>query len=39
MLVDNMDIDVPVFVVKEAPYWVKPIKEFLINGTLPVDET
>ncbi|KAK1606979.1 hypothetical protein QYE76_030652 [Lolium multiflorum] len=38
MLVDSMDIDVPVFVVREAPSWVKPIKEFLINGTLPVDE-
>ncbi|KAK1607953.1 hypothetical protein QYE76_031626 [Lolium multiflorum] len=38
MLVDNMDIDMPVFVVREAPSWVKPIKEFLINGTLPVDE-
>ncbi|KAK1625910.1 hypothetical protein QYE76_000225 [Lolium multiflorum] len=37
-LVDNMDIDLPVFVVREAPSWVKPIKEFLINGTLPVDE-
>ncbi|KAK1618946.1 hypothetical protein QYE76_024463 [Lolium multiflorum] len=39
MLVDSMDIDVPVFVVRETPSWVKPIKEFLINGTLPVDET
>ncbi|KAK1603949.1 hypothetical protein QYE76_027622 [Lolium multiflorum] len=38
MLVDSMDIDVPVFLVREAPSWVKPIKEFLINGTLPVDE-
>ncbi|KAK1664535.1 hypothetical protein QYE76_052694 [Lolium multiflorum] len=38
MLVDSMDIDVPVFVVREAPSWVKPIKEFLINGTLSVDE-
>ncbi|KAK1649162.1 hypothetical protein QYE76_066967 [Lolium multiflorum] len=38
MLVDNMDIDMPVFVVREAPSWVKPIKEFLVNGTLPVDE-
>ncbi|KAK1605881.1 hypothetical protein QYE76_029554 [Lolium multiflorum] len=38
MLVDSMDIDMPVFVVREAPSWVKPIKEFLINGTLPVDE-
>ncbi|KAK1667110.1 hypothetical protein QYE76_055269 [Lolium multiflorum] len=37
MLVDSMDIDVPVFL-GEAPSWVKPIKEFLINGTLPVDE-
>ncbi|KAK1694953.1 hypothetical protein QYE76_011650 [Lolium multiflorum] len=37
-LVDNMDIDMPVFVVREAPSWVKPIKEFLVNGTLPVDE-
>ncbi|KAK1662611.1 hypothetical protein QYE76_050770 [Lolium multiflorum] len=39
LLVDSMDIDVPVFVVREAPSWVKPIKEFLINGNLPVDET
>ncbi|KAK1629483.1 hypothetical protein QYE76_003798 [Lolium multiflorum] len=38
MLVDSMDIDMPVFVVREAPSWVKPIKEFLVNGTLPVDE-
>ncbi|KAK1698558.1 hypothetical protein QYE76_015255 [Lolium multiflorum] len=38
MLVDNMEIDVPVFVVRETPSWVKPIKEFLINGTLPDDE-
>ncbi|KAK1603638.1 hypothetical protein QYE76_027311 [Lolium multiflorum] len=38
MLVDNMDIDVPVFLVREAPSWVKPIKEFLINGTLSTDE-
>ncbi|KAK1650700.1 hypothetical protein QYE76_068505 [Lolium multiflorum] len=38
MLVDSMDIDMPVFVVREAPSWVEPIKEFLINGTLPVDE-
>ncbi|KAK1680790.1 hypothetical protein QYE76_041638 [Lolium multiflorum] len=38
MLVDSMDIDMPVFVVREAPSWVKPIKEFLANGTLPVDE-
>ncbi|KAK1644985.1 hypothetical protein QYE76_062790 [Lolium multiflorum] len=37
MLVDSMDIDMPVFVVREAPSWVKPIK-FLVNGTLPVDE-
>ncbi|KAK1558044.1 hypothetical protein QYE76_027219 [Lolium multiflorum] len=33
MLVDSMDIDMPVFVVREAPSWVEPIKEFLINGT------
>ncbi|KAK1610937.1 hypothetical protein QYE76_034610 [Lolium multiflorum] len=39
MLVDSMEIDVPVFTVQEAPTWVEPIKEFLINGTLPVDET
>ncbi|KAK1632810.1 hypothetical protein QYE76_007125 [Lolium multiflorum] len=39
MPVDGMDIDVPVFLVREAPTWVEPIKEFLINGTLPVDET
>ncbi|KAK1641791.1 hypothetical protein QYE76_060262 [Lolium multiflorum] len=39
MLVDSMEIDVPVFTVREAPTWVEPIKEFLINGTLPVDET
>ncbi|KAK1682260.1 hypothetical protein QYE76_043108 [Lolium multiflorum] len=38
MLVDSMDIDMPVFVVREAPSWVKPIKEFLVNDTLPVDE-
>ncbi|KAK1648982.1 hypothetical protein QYE76_066787 [Lolium multiflorum] len=39
MIVDHMEIDVPVFTVRETPTWVKPIKEFLINGTLPVDET
>jgi hypothetical protein len=38
MLVDHMEIDLPVFLVWEAPTWVEPIKEFLINGTLPVDE-
>ncbi|KAK1648041.1 hypothetical protein QYE76_065846 [Lolium multiflorum] len=38
MLVDSMDIDMPVFVVREAPSWVEPIKEFLINGTLSIDE-
>ncbi|KAK1616594.1 hypothetical protein QYE76_022111 [Lolium multiflorum] len=39
MMVDHMEIDVPVFMVREAPTWVKPIKEFLINGGLPADET
>ena len=39
MLVNSMEVDVPVFLVREAPTWVEPIKEFLINGTLPVDET
>jgi hypothetical protein len=38
MTVDNMEIDVPVFLVREAPSWVEPIKEFLISGTLPADE-
>ncbi|KAK1697641.1 hypothetical protein QYE76_014338 [Lolium multiflorum] len=38
MLVDSMEIDAPVFLVREIPSWVKPIKEFLINGTLPADE-
>ncbi|KAK1618831.1 hypothetical protein QYE76_024348 [Lolium multiflorum] len=38
MLVDNMEIDTPVFLVRETPSWVKPIKEFLINDTLPDDE-
>ncbi|KAK1625829.1 hypothetical protein QYE76_000144 [Lolium multiflorum] len=33
MLVDSMEVDVPVFLVREAPTWVEPIKEFLINGT------
>jgi hypothetical protein len=28
-----------VFVVREAPTWVKPIKEFLVNDGLPADET
>ena len=39
MLVNSMEVDVPVFLVREAPTWVEPIKEFLINGTLPVDKT
>jgi hypothetical protein len=39
MSVDCMEIDMPVFVVREAPSWVKPIKEFLVNGGLPADET
>jgi hypothetical protein len=34
-----MEIDMPVFVVREAPTWVKPIKEFLVNGGLPAGET
>jgi len=38
MLVNSMEVDVPVFLVREAPTWVEPIKEFLINGTLPVNE-
>ncbi|KAK1679374.1 hypothetical protein QYE76_040222 [Lolium multiflorum] len=38
MLVDSMEIDAPVFLVRDIPSWVKPIKEFLINGTLPADE-
>ncbi|KAK1628873.1 hypothetical protein QYE76_003188 [Lolium multiflorum] len=38
MLVDSMEIDMPVFVVREAPSWVKPIKEFLINDTLPLNQ-
>ncbi|KAK1625913.1 hypothetical protein QYE76_000228 [Lolium multiflorum] len=39
MMVDHMEIDVPVFLVREVPTWVKPIKEFLINGGLLADET
>jgi hypothetical protein len=39
MMVDYMEIDVPIFLVREAPTWVKPIKEFLVNGGLPADET
>jgi hypothetical protein len=27
-----------VFVVREAPSWVKPIMEFLVNGRLPTME-
>jgi hypothetical protein len=38
MMVDYMEIDAPVFLVQEAPTWVKPIKELLINGGLPADE-
>ncbi|XP_071683447.1 uncharacterized protein [Lolium perenne] len=38
MSVDGMEIDMPIFVVREAPTWVKPIKEFLVNGGLPADE-
>jgi hypothetical protein len=38
MMVDHMEIDAPVFLVREAPTWVKPIKEFLVNGSLPADE-
>ncbi|KAK1685471.1 hypothetical protein QYE76_046319 [Lolium multiflorum] len=32
MLVDSMEIDAPVFLVREIPSWVKPIKEFLITA-------
>jgi ribonuclease HI len=35
MSVDYMEVDMPVFVVREAPSWVKPIMEFLVNGGLP----
>jgi hypothetical protein len=38
MSVDCMEIDMPIFVVREALTWVKPIKEFLVNGGLPADE-
>jgi hypothetical protein len=38
-MVDYMEIDMPVFVVRKAPNWVKPIKKFLVNGGLPADET
>jgi transposase InsO family protein len=38
MLVDSMVIDVPVFLVREAPTWVEPIKEFMVSGILPKDE-
>jgi hypothetical protein len=34
-----MEIDVPVFVVREVPSWGKPIMDFLVNGSLPTEET
>ena len=36
--VDCMEVDMPVFVVREAPTWVKPIKKFLVNSCVPVNE-
>jgi hypothetical protein len=38
MSVDCMEVDMPVFIVREAPSWVKPIMEFLVNGGLPAEE-
>ncbi|XP_051196910.1 uncharacterized protein [Lolium perenne] len=35
--VDGMEIDAPVFVIREAPSWGKPIMEFLVNGGLPTE--
>jgi hypothetical protein len=34
-----MEIDTPVFAVREAPSWVKPIMESLVNRGLPAEET
>ena len=38
MSVDCMEVDMPVFVIREAPSWVKPIMEFLVSGGLPAEE-
>jgi hypothetical protein len=38
MSVDCMEVDMPVFIVREGPSWVKPIMEFLVNGGLPAEE-
>jgi hypothetical protein len=38
MSVDRMEVDMPVFVVREAPSWVKPIMEFLVIGGLLAEE-
>jgi hypothetical protein len=38
MSMDCMEIDMPFFVVREAPSWVKPIMEFLVNGGLLTDK-
>nr|XP_051211216.1 uncharacterized protein LOC127328675 [Lolium perenne] len=38
MSVDCMELDILVFVVREAPSWVKPIMEFLVNDGLPAEE-
>jgi hypothetical protein len=39
MLVDCMEIDMPIFVIREAPSWGKSIMEFLVKGGLPMEET
>jgi hypothetical protein len=38
MSVDRMEIDEPVFVVREVPSWVQPIMSYLVSGELPAEE-
>jgi hypothetical protein len=36
--IEVMEIDQPVFTLREVPSWARPIMEFLIDGQLPADE-
>jgi hypothetical protein len=36
--VEVMEIDQPVFTVREVPSWARPIMDFMVDGQLPADE-
>jgi ribonuclease HI/transcription antitermination factor NusG len=39
VLVEMMEIDQAVFIVREVPSWARPIMDFLVDGQVPADET